>query len=296
MKMNLLVKTLATFLSVFLVASLIHTPEAQSMPLALELFTVAQPKSFPLQIPHEMNPQVNAWVKYFAVRDRERFDRFLGRGAMFKSLIQEILTENGVPAELYYLAMIESGFARKARSHAQAVGVWQFIAPTGRRYGLRIDGEVDERMDVIRATRAAARYLKDLKTEFGSWYLAMAAYNCGENRVRRAIQRSGTRDFWKIARARQLPSETINYIPKFQAAMVIARNPERYGFRRKTLYDFPSVEKIRVKGRIHLAEVARRRGVSRETLAMLNPHLLRSRTPHARSGFYQLYLPSKRSL
>lgn len=250
-KSNWTVKALAAFSTILLTAS------AHALPMALELFTISQPKTFPSKIPHEMNPQVEAWVKYFSVRDRARFDRFMGRGAMYKSLIQEILVENGVPSELYYLAMIESGFARRARSHASAVGVWQFIAPTGRRYGLRIDQDVDERMDVIRATRAAARYLKDLKTEFGSWYLAMAAYNCGENRVRRAVARAGTKDFWKLARARRLPAETINYIPKFQAAMVIARNPERYGFRRKTLYDFPSVDKIRVKGRIHLAERAR---------------------------------------
>jgi membrane-bound lytic murein transglycosylase D len=270
--MNLSVKTFAV--ATTLIGSLLMSLSAQALPMALELFTIAQPKTFPSQIPHEMNPQVNAWVKYFSVRDHERFDRFMGRGAMYKSLIQEILVENGVPSELYYL-------------------VWQFIAPTGRRYGLRIDQEVDERMDVIRATRAAARYLKDLKMEFGSWYLAMAAYNCGENRVRRAVARAGTKDFWKLARARRLPAETINYIPKFQAAMVIARNPERFGFRRKTLYDFPSVDKIRVRGRIHLAEVARSRGVSRETILMLNPHLLRSRTPRVASGFYQIYLPSK---
>lgn len=270
------------------------TTGAQAFTIPLELFTISEPKTFPTKIPHELNARVNGWVKFFSVRDRARFDRFLGRGAMYKSLIQEILVENGVPAELYYLAMIESGFARRARSHAQAVGIWQFIAPTGRRYGLRIDNEVDERMDVIRATRAAARYLRDLKEEFGSWYLAMAAYNCGENRVRRAIHRGHTRDFWALARARKLPAETIHYIPKFQAAMIIARNPERYGFRRRPLYDFPTTRQFRVASHTHIDAIARRHGVSKALLVGLNPHLLRTRVPRTRSGEYSIYLPALR--
>lgn len=264
---------------------------AHAFSIPIELFTITEPKSFPTKIPRELNSRVKGWVKFFSVRDRARFDRFLGRGAMYKSLIQEILVENGVPAELYYLAMIESGFARRARSHAQAVGIWQFIAPTGRRYGLRIDGEVDERLDVLRATRAAARYLRDLKNEFGSWYLAMAAYNCGENRVRRAIRRGRTRDFWTLARARLLPAETTHYIPKFQAAMIIARSPERYGFRRRPLYDFPTLRNFKVASRTHIDAIARRHGVSKSLLVGLNPHLLRTRVPRTRSGDYSIYLP-----
>ncbi len=289
MMFNLKNRTKKALTALFVFASF---QQANAIALPYELFTESRPRSFPTQIPHQVNPQVKEWIRYFSVTDRDRFDRFMGRGAMYKSLIQDILVENGVPAELYYLAMIESGFSRRIRSHASAVGVWQFIAPTARRYGLRGDTEVDERMDVIRSTRAAARYLKDLKNEFGSWHLAMAAYNCGENRVRRAIRRSGTRDFWALARQRRLPAETIHYIPKFQAAMMIARNPERYGFERKTLYDFPLVRKKRVPSRVHIAEIARREGVSTQAILGLNPHLLRSRTPASRKG-YHIYLPKR---
>ena len=266
--------------------------KVQALPLPFELFREAQPRSFATKIRGETNDEVKEWIHFFTVDDRERFDRFMGRGALYKSLIQDILVENGVPSELYYLAMIESGFSRGIRSRASAVGIWQFIAPTGRRYGLRIDREVDERLDVIRSTRAAAHYLKDLKEEFGSWYLAMAAYNCGENRVRRAIHRGRSRDFWHLARTRRLPAETVDYVPKFQAAMLIAKHPERYGFQTKTYYDFPSVRKMRVRSKAHLIEIARRENVSTEAILGLNPHLLQRRVPQARGG-YQVYLPTR---
>jgi membrane-bound lytic murein transglycosylase D len=265
---------------------------AEAVPLPLELFREARPRTLPRKIPHEMNAQVRQWVNFYTLKDRERFDRYMQRGALYKTIIQDILVEHGVPAEMYYLAMIESGFARKARSHAQAVGVWQFIAPTARRYGLRVDAVVDERVDVIRSTRAAARYLRDLHREFGSWHLAMAAYNSGENRVRRAVRRTGTKNFWEIARRRALPRETIEYVPKFQAAMLIAKNPEKYGFERKTIYEFPLVKRVRVDQRLNLAEVARRHNLPKETVLALNPHLLRGHIPR---GGYEIWLPKRRA-
>ncbi len=241
-------------------------------------------------IPMESNASVRKWVYFFTHENRNRFDRFMSRGARYRILVQDILEENGVPAELYYLGMIESGYASRARSNARAVGIWQFIAPTARRYGLRVDRDVDERLDVLRSTRAAARYLKDLKEEFGSWYMAMAAYNCGEGRVRSAIRRQHTRDFWTLAHRRALPAETADYVPKFQAAMSIARNPTGYGFGYITHYEFPELKLIKVRHQLALEEVARRQNVSYASLRAMNPHLLKSRVPYLASG-YGIWIP-----
>ncbi|MES2854768.1 MAG: lytic transglycosylase domain-containing protein [Bdellovibrionota bacterium] len=255
------------------------------------LAPAAAPKPKYKQIPIESNRYVRNWIQFFTRNDRERFDRFMERGARYRILVQKILAENGVPPELYYLGMIESGYASHARSSAKAVGIWQFMAPTAREYGLRVDKEVDERLDIRRSTKAAARYLKGLEQEFGSWYLAMAAYNGGLGRVRTAIRKHGTRDFWTLARRRALPAETIQYIPKFQAAMLIARNPAMYGFDRKTHYTFPQVKRVRVESRLSLNTVARKQGVPFASLQALNPHLLKGKTPPSRRG-YELWIPS----
>jgi membrane-bound lytic murein transglycosylase D len=186
--------------------------------------------------------------------------------------------------------MIESGYASKARSGAHAVGIWQFIAPTARRYGLKVNHDVDERLDVMRSTRAAARYLKDLKEEFGSWYMAMAAYNCGEGRVRSAIRRQRTRDFWTLAHRHALPAETADYIPKFQAAMKIARNPGAYGFGRVIHYEFPEVKLVKIRQQVDLDVIARQHRVPVANLKALNPNLLKERTPRLASG-YGVWVP-----
>jgi membrane-bound lytic murein transglycosylase D len=261
---------------------------ATALPIPFELFSEAEPREFRIQIPVETNREIQRWIHFYTRKDRERFARFMKRGALYKTLIQDILIEHRVPGEMYYLAMIESGFARRARSSAKAVGVWQFMPATARLYGLRVDREVDERLDLIRSTRAAARYLKDLKQEFGSWYLAMAAYNCGLGRMRRAVNRHQTRNFWRLARRDAIPDETANYIPKFQAAMIIARSPERYGFARNNLYDFPEVRRVRIAGRTQLREIARRHRVSITSIVSLNPHLLRGRTPRTS---YEVWIP-----
>jgi membrane-bound lytic murein transglycosylase D len=243
------------------------------------------------EIPIESNYLVRRWMYFFTHENRARFDRFMERGARYSSLVQDILKQNGVPPEMYYLGMIESGYASRAKSHARAVGIWQFMPSTARQYGLRVDKEVDERLDVIRSTKAAAHYLRDLENEFGSWYLAMAAYNCGEGRVHQAIRRGRSTDFWSLARRGALPAETAQYIPKFQAAMQIARNPNKYGFSRKTFYEFPIMKKVREASDIRLIEVARRQRISIATLKALNPHLTKERTPRARRG-YDLWVPA----
>lgn len=279
------------FFSILILSSSLICPNtALSSPLPKHLLKETKARKYKRSIPNETNPRIRMWIHHFSHKDRERFDRYMSRGAHYKTLIQDVLMEHDVPPELYYLAMIESGFARHARSHAQAVGIWQFITPTGRMYGLRIDREVDERRDVIRATRAAARHLRDLYEKFGTWYLAMAAYNAGEARIQRAVRVGRTKNFWALAKRNLIPRETIDYIPKFQAAMQIGKNPKAYGFDHKKLYEYPKVASARVHGRQSLVDLARRRRVSVEELKALNPHLLHDRVPRTRRG-YEVWVP-----
>lgn len=180
--------------------------------------------------PITINSRVEYWVDYFCGRGRPHFARYLERSEFFIPYIKPILVQSGVPEDLVYLAMIESGFNNHARSHAKAVGSWQFISATGKRYGLQVNWWVDERRDVRKSTLAAVAYLKDLYEMFQSWELAAAAYNAGEAKVARAIRRYGTRDFWALSRQRFFRPETRDYVPKIIAAAIIAKNPAQFGF------------------------------------------------------------------
>lgn len=242
------------------------------------------------QIPLELNDDVERWIEYFTVRDRERFQRFLERGEKYRPMITAVLKDQGIPTEIYYQAMIESGFATHAKSHASAVGIWQFIKGTGHRYGLRIDGYVDERRDPMRATIAAAIYMKDLYNVFQNWYLAMAAYNAGEGRIMGAIMRAKTRDFWEMVRGRALPAETMNYIPKFLAATIIGHNPRRYGMENFKPEIMPILTSVTVPSPLKLTDIAKVTGVSIETLKESNPHILRGITPPGAAS-YRLWVP-----
>lgn len=243
------------------------------------------------RIPIEINENVLKWIHYFTVTDRERFHRFLKRGNEYKPLVQDILRKHRVPTELYYLAMIESGYVTHARSRARAVGAWQFIQGTGKRYGLQQTRYLDERRDMIRSTEAAARYLKDLHTAFQSWYLAMAGYNAGEGRILRAIMKGNSRDFWHLVEKKALPPETRNYVPKFMAAAIIGHNPEKYGFNDIEAEPFPEHEPAEVPGGVRLQEIARQTGVPLATLKRMNPHLIRAITPADRSS-YSIWVPA----
>lgn len=181
-------------------------------------------------IPTEVNPLVEKWINYFQGRGRPHMERYLSRSTRYEKLMKKVLRDNGLPEDLFYIALIESGFSAKAASHASAVGYWQFIRGTGKRYGLEISRFVDERRDPVLSTQAAAEYFKGLYSVFGSWYLAMASYNVGENRVKKEVMNNYTRDFWELAKKRRLPTETINYIPKFIAAKLIGKDPAKYGF------------------------------------------------------------------
>ncbi len=241
-------------------------------------------------IPIEINDEVEKWITYFTAKDPERFQRFLDRGEQYRPQITAILKDQGVPTEIYYQALIESGFATAAKSSASAVGVWQFMKGTGLRYGLRIDKYVDERRDPMRSTIAAALYMKDLYTVYQSWYLAMASYNAGEGRILGAIMRGKTRDFWDLVKKRQLPSETMNYIPKFLAATIIGHNPEKYGFRKPQATPRPTLVSIAVPSPVKLSDIAEVSGISHGDLASYNPHILKGMTPPGVST-YRIWVP-----
>lgn len=239
----------------------------------------------------EMNENVRRWIQYFSQRDFERFNRFLQRGHTYKKLIQKILKERGVPEEFYYLAMIESGFSIHATSHASAVGFWQFVEGTGERYGLRTNYYVDERRDPIRATHAAAEYLLDLHNIFGSWHLAMAAYNAGEIRILRAIMKAKSRDFWDLVEKEALPKETMEYVPKFLAALIIGKNPRAYGFEDPSDSEtLPLIEGVEVPSAVKISTIARSADLSPMELGQLNPHLIRGITP-PRPENYVVWVP-----
>lgn len=236
------------------------------------------------------HPDVDKWVKYFTDKDRERFQRFLTRGASYQKLVLDILAEEGVPKELYYLAMIESGYSTGARSWASAVGIWQFIPGTGKRYGLKINSYVDERKDPVRSTRAAARYLASLFRVYQNWELAMASYNAGERRILGAILRGHTRDFWELSKKKLLPRETRNYVPKMMAAMKIGQNLERYGFKSESDNPYLLPASVNVPSSVRIKDIARIAGVSHKELKRLNPHIRRGVTPPGKKD-YTLWLP-----
>lgn len=222
-------------------------------------------------IPTEVNPLVEKWITYFQGRGREHMEKYLARSSRYEKLMKKVLRDNGLPEDLFYIALIESGFSSQATSHAAAVGYWQFIRGTGKRYGLEISPFVDERRDPVFATQAAAEYFKGLYSVFGSWYLAMASYNVGENRVKREVMNHYTRDFWELARKNRLPKETINYVPKFIAAKLIAKDPAKYGF--EDIDYLPPIEfdHISVNKPVNLRQMADKMSLNYEDFKALNP-------------------------
>jgi hypothetical protein len=205
-------------------------------------------------------------------------ERWLIRSGRYLEMIREIFAQRGLPEELIFTAMIESGFDPVAASRVGARGLWQFMAPTARLYGLRVDRWTDERLDPEKSTRAAAAYLKDLFTMYGSWTLAQAAYNGGAVRINRAIQNLKTTDFWQLTRGRHLAEETKNFVAAIQAAVVIAREPERYGF---SVTPEPALryETIRVPEGTKLPRIAADSGIDPVELERLNAELRLGQTP-----------------
>ncbi|NJD37708.1 MAG: LysM peptidoglycan-binding domain-containing protein [Geobacter sp.] len=231
-------------------------------------------------IPLAINDQVNYFINYFQTKGRNTYAHWLTRSTRYLPMMKEILRKEGLPDELVYVAMIESGFQLHARSWANAVGPWQFMSATGRRYSLRIDQWVDERKDPVKATMAAAMYLKDLYGMFNNdWYLAAAGYNAGENKIFRAISKYDTDDFWEISKGSYLKRETKEYVPKLLAAAIIAKDPAKYGFTEITAVPAVEFDTVTVSGRTDLELVARLTGTTYQTIKELNPALRHWCTP-----------------
>ena len=242
-------------------------------------------------IPLTLNSKVEYFLYYFQTSGKPSFSRWLSRSSRYLPMMKEILKREGMPEDLVYVAMIESGFQMHARSWANAVGPWQFISDTGRRYSLRIDQWIDERKDPVKATTAAALYLKELYGMFnGDWYLAAAGYNAGENKILRAISMYNTSDFWEISRGSYLKRETKEYVPKLLAAAIIAKDPARYGFSDIAYLPAIEFETVKIPSRTDLELVARLSGTTYETIRELNPDLRHWCTPPNYPD-YELKLP-----
>jgi membrane-bound lytic murein transglycosylase D len=234
-------------------------------------------------IPVDMQPLVAQYIEFFQGPGRKWFRKWMSRSTRYLPIMQPILEAKGLPRDTVYLAMIESGFSAHAYSWAHASGPWQFISSTGRQYGLQQDFWVDERRDPIKATHAAANYLKDLHKELGHWYLAWAGYNTGGGRVRRMVSKYGTTDFWVLSGERGLAKETKHYVPKLIAAALVAKHPEAFGFSQDEFEFEPALayEEVKLVDATDLDVIARAAGVDVKAIHDLNPELKRWCTPPA---------------
>jgi membrane-bound lytic murein transglycosylase D len=242
-------------------------------------------------LPIPLNERVLRYVELFQSRLREFLTEGLQRGTQYLPMIQSVFRAEGLPLDLAYVPLIESAFKPSALSRAKAKGVWQFMSGTGLENGLKHDWYVDERSDPAKATVAAAKYFKSLYKIFGDWHLAMASYNGGPGRVQRALKRSGQSDFWTLsASSRHLPRETRDYVPMILAAVIIAKNPVKYGFDVVSL-SAPAVETVDVPPAIDLRRIAEWSGLAAEEIQRLNPELRRWTTP-IRGREYRLTVPA----
>jgi membrane-bound lytic murein transglycosylase D len=249
----------------------------------------AEVKATHSDLPLMMTDPVAGYISYFSTRGRGTLERALARSGRYQEMIQRVLKEEGVPQDLIYLAQAESGFHPLALSRAGARGMWQFMASRAKGYGLERDWWVDERQDPEKSTRAAAHHLKDLYSEFGDWYLAMAAYNSGPGTVQNAVKRTGYADYWQLYKRNVLPKETRNYVPIILAVTIMAKNPEQYGLD-KVVTDKPvPYDAVKIDYPVDLRLVAECVDASASTLQDLNPSLLRLTTPKDRE--FELHLP-----
>ena len=282
-----------------------HLPPDSHLPLLLEGLSKEKVEALPADaeplvlihqlgrrcdMPIDANDRVVASLQFFQTRGRKTFAIWLQRAGRYRTLITDILQREGMPSDLFYLAVIESGLNPRAYSRSRAVGLWQFMAQTSRMMGLKRTHWIDERRDPIKATEAAVRYLRELKAEFGDWRLALAAYNAGPGRVRRTIARSGTNDYWQL----DLPRETKNYVPLFMAAAVIAKDPQLFGFEpqvEEPAFTYEEVVLPKDWLYVDLKAAAQLLGIERRVLHDLNPELRQDITPPGSHPLYTLRVP-----
>ncbi|UCE24774.1 MAG: LysM peptidoglycan-binding domain-containing protein, partial [Candidatus Zixiibacteriota bacterium] len=240
----------------------------------MEVYSSEKP-AVTYDIPITMNDRVKNSIVYYQTVGRDVITKFIRRSKRYTPMMKRILAQYGLPQDLIYLSMVESGYNPHAYSWARAMGLWQFISSTGRLYGLKRSWWLDERKDPVKSTHAACRFLKALYEQFGSWELAMAAYNGGPGRVTRQIKKQKTRDFWKL----KLKRQTMDYVPLIMAAAIIAKNSEKYGFRNIEFEDEIVWEEVEINKCLELSVIAREIGCTVRQLQELNPELLRKYTP-----------------
>lgn len=225
------------------------------------------------------DPSIQLYIDYFRYADHQRFKEWLERSHEYLPYIQKTFRETGVPVDLAYVSLIESGFSTRAYSRTGAAGLWQFMRGTGAKYGLTINWWIDQRRDPILSTRSAALYLRDLYSEFHSWELALAAYNAGEGRVANAVARCETKDYWKIRQTRALSAETRNYIPKLIAAALIAKDPAKYGFTDLSYHPAVNVSQKMILHPVEIRRLAQAMKMSTSEFLVYNPQFTRWATP-----------------
>ena len=240
-------------------------------------------------VPVDYNSEVLKTIRYFQTTARKAFKAWLSRSPLYIPMIREALRDAGLPEDLVYKAMIESGFNPRAYSRARAVGIWQFVPGTARLYGLKNDGFIDERRDPEKSTRAAIRHIHHLYGLFGDWRLVIAAYNCGQGRLQRIIQRSRTDDFWRL---RGLPRETRRHVPRFMAALIISKDPEWFGFNDVVYQTSERHDSVPVMECVDLRVAAECAGTSYSRMRVLNPELYSGYTPPGRRRPYYLRIPA----
>jgi membrane-bound lytic murein transglycosylase D len=244
---------------------------------------LAGPNEF-YNVPIVMDSSVQNHIRYFNTSIRDRFEQWLIRLSRYRPLVENIFAEFHLPSDLVFLSLVESGFNPYAYSRAKATGPWQFMKGTAKLYGLRVDAYVDERRDPIKSTVAAARYLRDLYDLFGAWPLAMAAYNAGEGKVMRALLKAQAESFSDISKTRLIRRETKEYVPRFMAATIIAKNPDRYGFSQQATVPH-RFEEVVVTRPLHFHSIANATGISYDELRLLNPELRRDATPPGEDSY-----------
>jgi len=239
-------------------------------------------------LPPDINTQVVYFLKYYTNEKREVVNRWLARCNLFLPYFRTIFKEYGIPDDLVYLAFIESGCNPFATSPAGAAGIWQFMEATAKRYGLKIDYWIDERRDFIKSTYAAAKYLKTLYKIFGDWRIAIASYNLGENKIKRVLEAKNFVDYWQVINSKEIPIETMFYLPQWMAITLIAKDPEKYGFSipENKILDY---EEIKVNGGIDLKVFSVAGEIDYDMLLLLNAELRRKITPP--ETIYNLKIP-----
>lgn len=258
---------------------ILEAPEPEIDPAHVQEVETAVEEVGKPDYPVEINDRVIAWIEAYTAGVKEYMSRSIERSGLYIKRAQEIFAEEGLPKDLVYLAHVESGFKTSAYSRAAARGIYQFIAETGRRYGLTVNRYIDERAEPEKSARASASYLRDLYEEFKDWKLALAAYNAGEGRVRSIIEQTGIRNYWDPRFQRLMRPETRNYVPAIFAATLISKDPKRFGFGDIKPFDPVQYEHVEVQQPTSLKVIARVVGVDEPTLRALNPELRRGFTP-----------------